>query len=127
MSEENKPADVPETPAETPVEAPAPEAAAAPAQEASAPSSNASNKVLVGILAILVGSLGVHKFILGYKKEGFILLGVTIIGYVFACGGIGIPVVMATGVVGLIEGIMYLTKSDEEYVATYVTGQKAWF
>ena len=31
------------------------------------------------------------------------------------------------GVIGIVEGIMYLTKSDEEFVATYITGQKPWF
>lgn len=32
-----------------------------------------------------------------------------------------------TGVIGLIEGIIYLTKSDEEFVNTYITNQKPWF
>jgi TM2 domain-containing membrane protein YozV len=59
--------------------------------------------------------LGIHKFYLGYTKEGVIQL---VIGVV-TCG-IG-------GVIGLIEGIIYLTKSDEEFVATYVTGKKGWF
>ena len=31
------------------------------------------------------------------------------------------------GVVGIVEGIMYLTKSDEEFVATYIQGKKGWF
>ena len=30
-------------------------------------------------------------------------------------------------VIGLIEGIMYLTKSDEEFVATYIRNKKGWF
>lgn len=33
----------------------------------------------------------------------------------------------AFGIVGLIEGIMYLTKTDEQFVAEYVVGQKQWF
>ncbi len=32
-----------------------------------------------------------------------------------------------SGIVGIIEGIMYLTKSDEEFVDTYVKGKKPWF
>jgi len=28
---------------------------------------------------------------------------------------------------GLIEGIIYLTKSDEDFVATYVSNKKGWF
>jgi hypothetical protein len=31
------------------------------------------------------------------------------------------------GLIGLIEGILYLTKTDEEFVATYVTAKKRWF
>jgi hypothetical protein len=31
------------------------------------------------------------------------------------------------GVIGVIEGILYLTKSDDEFVATYVVGRRAWF
>jgi TM2 domain-containing membrane protein YozV len=75
----------------------------------------AEKKVVAGILGILLGGLGIHKFYLGYTKEGVIQL---ILGVV-TCG-IG-------GIIGLIEGIIYLTKSDEEFVATYVTGKKGWF
>jgi hypothetical protein len=34
---------------------------------------------------------------------------------------------MAIGIIGLIEGILYLTKSDDEFVATYVVGRRGWF
>jgi TM2 domain-containing membrane protein YozV len=73
----------------------------------------AEKKIVAGILAILLGGLGIHKFYLGYTKEGIIQL---ILG--FLCIG---------GIIGLIEGIIYLTKSDEDFVATYITGKKGWF
>jgi TM2 domain-containing membrane protein YozV len=73
----------------------------------------AEKKVAAGVLAILLGGLGIHKFYLGYTKEGVIQL---ILGF---CG-IG-------SIIGIIEGIIYLTKSDEEFVATYITGKKGWF
>uniref|UniRef100_UPI003593F9D7 TM2 domain-containing protein n=1 Tax=Pricia sp. TaxID=2268138 RepID=UPI003593F9D7 len=79
---------------------------------------NENKKILAGILAIVLGSLGIHKFILGYQKEGIILLVATVIGYVLMCVGIGFFFVMATGLVGLIEGIIYLTKTDEEFYNT---------
>jgi TM2 domain-containing membrane protein YozV len=75
----------------------------------------AEKKIVAGILGILLGWLGIHKFYLGYTKEGIIQL---IIGVV-TCG--------LSGIIGLIEGIIYLTKSDEDFVATYVTGKKGWF
>lgn len=86
-----------------------------------------NKKMMAGILAIVLGSFGVHKFILGYKKEGMILLGGTILGYATLCIGVGAFILMATGIVGLIEGIIYLTKSDEEFHNTYQVGQKPWF
>jgi len=30
-------------------------------------------------------------------------------------------------VIGIVEGIMYLTKSDEEFVRTYIQSKKPWF
>ena len=89
--------------------------------------STENKKILAGILAILFGWLGVHKFILGYNKEGFILLGVSIVAYLLSCFLIGIFIVWIPGVIGLIEGIIYLTKSDEEFYQTYQVGKKPWF
>ncbi|MEZ4970828.1 MAG: TM2 domain-containing protein [Flavobacteriaceae bacterium] len=86
-----------------------------------------NKKILAGILAIVFGQLGVHKFILGYQKEGIILLVATVIGYVTMCFIIGSFIVMATAIVGLIEGIIYLTKSDEDFYNTYQVGKKPWF
>ena len=79
----------------------------------------AAKKIPAGICGILLGALGVHKFILGYTKEGVIMLLVTILTVGF--GG------MITGLIGLIEGIVYLVKPDDEFVATYVDGKKGWF
>ena len=76
-------------------------------------------KLVAGLLGILLGSLGIHKFYLGYTKEGVIMLLVSLL----TCG-IG-AVVME--IIGLIEGIMYLVKSDEEFQAIYVDSHKGWF
>ncbi|MFC4635238.1 NINE protein [Dokdonia ponticola] len=81
-----------------------------------------NKKMLAGLLAIFLGSLGIHKFILGYQKEGIIMLVVGVVGW-FLCG---IPS-MLVWAVGVIEGIIYLTKSDEEFYNTYQAGRKPWF
>ncbi|WP_372974424.1 TM2 domain-containing protein [Muriicola sp.] len=86
-----------------------------------------NKKILAGILAILFGSLGVHKFILGYNKEGVILLAITLLGYATTCIVIGAFFFWIPGLIGLIEGIIYLTKSDEEFYNTYQVGKKPWF
>jgi TM2 domain-containing membrane protein YozV len=77
-------------------------------------STQQSKRITAGILAILVGWLGVHKFYLGYTTPGIIQL---ILGLCFGIGGI----------IGLIEGIIYLTKSDADFVQTYQVGKKDWF
>ncbi len=76
-------------------------------------------KIPAGILGILLGSLGIHKFILGYTKQGVIMLLVSLLTFGFGAG------IMA--IIGLIEGILYLTKSDEEFGATDQTGRNGWF
>lgn len=86
-----------------------------------------NKKVLTGVLAIILGQLGVHKFILGYNKEGAILLALWIIGVVLSCIGIGVLLLWALALIGLIEGIIYLTKSDAEFYNTYQVGKKPWF
>lgn len=84
---------------------------------------NADKKIIAGVLGIVLGALGVHKFILGYTKEGIIMLVVTLlVGSITL--GFGMSIM---ALVGLIEGIIYLTKSDAEFVATYVTGRRGWF
>ncbi|MGE5193205.1 MAG: TM2 domain-containing protein [Deltaproteobacteria bacterium] len=72
-----------------------------------------SKRVLCGVLAILLGGFGVHKFVLGQTTAGIIML-------LIACTGI-------SSIIGLIEGIIYLTKSDADFIQTYQVGQKAWF
>jgi TM2 domain-containing membrane protein YozV len=84
-----------------------------------APVPRAANKIPAGICGILLGSLGVHKFILGYTGAGLVMLLVTLL----TCG-LASPVMH---VIGLIEGIIYLCKSDEEFVRVYVDGRKEWF
>ena len=79
----------------------------------------ASNKVAAGICGILLGSLGIHKFILGYTGSGLIMLLVTLL----TCGIGGVVM----HVIGLIEGIIYLCKPDDEFVRVYVDGRKEWF
>ena len=85
----------------------------------SAMAARASNKIPAGICGILLGSLGIHKFLLGYTGAGLVMLLVTIL----TCG-IAWPVMY---IIGLIEGIIYLCKSDEEFVRIYVDGRKEWF
>lgn len=80
---------------------------------------DSKNKMAAGLLGIFLGSLGVHKFYLGMQKPALIMLLVTLL----TCGFGG----AVMGVIGLIEGIIYLTKTDEQFQQEYIDQQKAWF
>ena len=73
-----------------------------------------SKKLVAGILAITLGSFGAHKFYLGYTKPGLLQILANC-----ACG--------AGGIIAFVEGIIYLTKSDADFIATYQVGKKEWF
>ncbi len=72
------------------------------------------SKVVAGVLGILLNGFGAHRFYLGDTKGGIIRFVSNI-----AC--------LAGSVIGLIEGIIYLTKSDADFQKIYVEGKKAWF
>ncbi len=89
----------------------------------SAPSVGTKDHVAAGLLAILFGWLGIHKFYLGYNSSGFIMLAVSVLGGI-------VTLSLATGVmciIGIVEGILYLTKSQSEFEQLYVFNKREWF
>src|SRR5262249_1517071 len=74
-------------------------------------------KTVAGICGILLGAFGVHKFVLGKTKPGIIML---ILGITCCLS----PV---SSIIGLIEGIIYLTKSDDDFYQQYAVDNKEWF
>ena len=93
-----------------------------------------SKKLTAGLCGILIGGFGVHKFILGCNNAGTIMLVVSLLGTIggFLGAFFCLPLVlligpMAMGVIGLVEGIVYLTKSDEDFYEIYIAGEKEWF
>ncbi|AUX69926.1 hypothetical protein CHX26_10870 [Porphyrobacter sp. HT-58-2] len=83
--------------------------------------------IVAGLLALFLGSLGIHKFYLGYTTQGVILLVSTFMSYLLTLVLIGIIPLMIIGLICLIEAIIYLTKSEADFNATYVQNQKPWF
>lgn len=84
---------------------------------------NTKDHVAAGLLAIFLGSLGIHKFYLGYNTPGFIMLAVTIVGSIFSLGLAGLAMV----VISIVEGVLYLSKSQTEFEQIYVFNKKEWF
>jgi TM2 domain-containing membrane protein YozV len=65
------------------------------------------DRTTAGILGILLGGLGIHQFYLGSVGTGVILIAITVV----TCG-IG-------AILGLVEGIMILVMSDEDFNKRY--------
>ena len=74
-------------------------------------------RVVAALLAVFLGLVGAHKFYLGHPKLGilYILLTCTVIGGVF------------TGWGSIIEGVLFVTKSDEDFQRVYVLEGRAMF
>lgn len=79
--------------------------------------------VAAGLLAIFFGVFGIHKFYLGYGTQGFILLALSVIGGLLSFGIV--PCIV--WIVSIIEGIIYLTKTQSEFEHTYVYAKREWF
>lgn len=80
------------------------------------------SRIMAAVLAFFLGSFGVHKFYMGKKKAGIIMLVVFLLGWI----ALGIPSIII-GVIAFIEFIIYLIKSDADFKAQYIDGQKSWF
>ncbi len=85
--------------------------------------SQSDKKMAAGLLAIFLGGLGIHKFYLGYRKEGITTLIIFFVGGLCTCG-------VASGIIhtiSFIEGIIYLSKPDNEFDQIYIQGDRGWF
>lgn len=80
------------------------------------------NKLVAGLLALFLGTFGIHKFYLGYNTAGIVMLLSTLFGFILLWIPTGIVALIA-----LIEAVIYLTRSDEQFYETYELGRKPWF
>lgn len=80
-------------------------------------------KLLAGSLALLVGGLGVHKFLLGYRRAGWIMLLVSLPGSLLSFGIAG----LVMSAIALVEGGRYLALSPEAFRRIYIEGRREWF
>lgn len=82
----------------------------------------AKDKITAGLLALFLGTFGVHQFYLGNTGSGIWRIVITVVGFLLFLIG---PLV--TGIFALIEGIKYLAMSDEDFDETYVQNKRGWF
>lgn len=63
------------------------------------------DKMVAGVLAILLGSLGIHHFYLGNTTIGIVYIILTCLG--------------VSPILGIIDGIIYLTKPEDQFQRNY--------
>ena len=76
----------------------------------------------IALSAITFGWLGIHRFKLGNKRQGFITLAITVASIIPL-----VPGGLIMFIIGVIEGVKYFRMSDEQFKLIYVSGSKKWF
>ena len=92
---------------------------AAPSYPQKSLSEAGTTKIIAGVCGIVFGYFGVHKFVIGATGPGLAMLLITLL----TCG-YGSLIMWP---IGLIEGIVYLSKSDKDFEEMYIQGKKGWF
>lgn len=80
------------------------------------------SRVTAAVLALLFGGLGVHKFYMGKKRAGWIMLAMQLLGM----ASIG-QLAWIVWTIAIVEAVIYFTQSDEEFAARYIDTDKEWF
>lgn len=80
------------------------------------------SRTTAALLAIFLGGFGAHEFYLGNSNSAIIRLVVYLVGGVLMC----VPSFVLS-VISIIEGIIYLSKTDEEFEKEYVKEKRSWF
>lgn len=80
------------------------------------------NRIVAALLAFFLGGFGFHKFYLGYNGAGLVMLACALLGWILLFVPTGIVWLIA-----LIEAVIYLTRSDDEFHERYEIGRRPWF
>ena len=73
---------------------------------------------VAGLLAILVGALGIHYFYMGKSTPGIVFL----LASLLSCGVLG----TVTAIISLVQGIMFFMMSEEEFERKYINTQSSF-
>ena len=80
------------------------------------------SKIVAALLALFLGSFGIHKFYLGYTNAGIIMLLLALFGAIL----LFIPNIILA-IIALIEFFIYLFTDDQKFQQKYVVNRCAWF
>ena len=84
-------------------------------------SNGLSKRWVAAIFAFFLGAFGIHKFYLGKTGTGLVMLCVSVFGFVL----LGLPTAVMA-IIAFIEFILYITKSDEDFLRIYIEEKKNW-
>ncbi|MCO6481097.1 MAG: NINE protein [Phaeodactylibacter sp.] len=76
------------------------------------------NKIVAGILALLFGLFGVHRFYLGQRFLGIIYFSFAMFG-IFMAVEEGAPIIVAPAILGLIDSILLFAMPREDFDDKY--------
>lgn len=78
------------------------------------------------LLAIFLGALGVHKFYLGHLAEGCVHITLTLASLAAAfVVDSWLPLVVVM-LFSAIEGVIYVSRSEEQFVRDYLEERRRW-
>jgi TM2 domain-containing membrane protein YozV len=84
------------------------------------------DKTAAGLLALFLGGLGIHKFYLGHFFTGLFILAFNTAG-LLVTWIFGFVPNYVLWFITIIEGIVYLTRSDEEFNRINAVENRTWF
>lgn len=93
-----------------------------PGAPAAAPVIGEKNRMVAGLLALFLGSLGVHKFYLGRTRAGLVMLAAWALGWMLFF----VPTLVVWAI-STVEAVIYMTRSDAQFHETYQLQGKDWF
>lgn len=75
-------------------------------------------KGVAGVLALLFGLWGVHRFYLGERIKGFLMIALFAVTMVITIEE-GVPAIMAPAIIGLIDAILFFAMPREDFDEKY--------
>jgi TM2 domain-containing membrane protein YozV len=72
------------------------------------------SKIVAGLLQIFLGYLGIGRFYTGHTAIAVAQLALTVVGFATSWLLIGLPMMLAASIWGLVDGIMMLTQPQTD-------------
>lgn len=88
--------------------------------------SRSIDKTTAGLLALFLGAFGAHKMYMGHTGPALVYLLANTVGFMFTWIFLFLPN-FALLIFAVVEAVIYLTMTDENFEQTYVVGKKEWF